>query len=36
LEKTIPGKGLFAETLHKLGIPIYHENNYMRLIEEDL
>lgn len=32
--KTIPGKGLFAETLSKLGIPIYHESNYIRLIDE--
>ncbi|NQT57658.1 MAG: DUF523 domain-containing protein [Bacteroidetes bacterium] len=31
--KTIPGKGLFADTLYKLGIPVYHENNYNSLLK---
>jgi uncharacterized protein YbbK (DUF523 family) len=30
----ISGEGLFAETLRNLGIPIYNEINYMRLIED--
>ncbi len=31
--KTIPGKGLFAEVLYNLGIPVYNENNYMRFLQ---
>jgi len=34
--KTIPGKGLFAQELYKLRIPVYHENNYINLIETAL
>ena len=30
--KTIPGKGLFTEALHKLGVQTYHENNYTTLL----
>ncbi|MBL7005731.1 MAG: DUF523 domain-containing protein [Spirochaetia bacterium] len=31
--KTIPGKGLFAEVLFKLGIPVYNENNYKKFLQ---